>query len=118
MKEAPIIGMSKSNNLFFIWSNFRKLREVHAPPLPPPLCPLPLLYNIIIVSFNLASPAANFWARRMFCLRFHQQVMKTSTNKRANSEPNAMPILAPTDKWGPHSGSPGIPHSPSLPVKL
>lgn len=32
--------------------------------------------------------------------------------------PSPMPIFAPTDRWDPHLGNPGIPHRPALSVKL
>jgi hypothetical protein len=43
-------------------------------------------------------PAANFWARRMFCRLFHQHAAKTTRKRIAKSTPKAMPILAATDR--------------------
>lgn len=76
-----------------------------------------------IVLFSLDSclhflPAANLLARRMFWRLFHQHAANTTRNRIAKSTPKAMPIFAATDRWGPHSRNPGIPHSPALSVKL
>ena len=79
------------------------------------ICTLCIEISKIYYSFL---PAANFWPRIMFCLLFHQHAANTTRNRKATSTPKAMPIFAATDKWGPHSRKPGIPHNPALSVKL
>lgn len=59
--------------------------------------------NSLLLDFRIGScshllPAANFCARRMFCLLFHQHAANTTRNKKAKSTPKAIPIFAATDK--------------------
>lgn len=39
-------------------------------------------------------------------------------SKNIIKAPNAIPILAPAERCGPHPGRPGIPQRPALSVKL
>lgn len=59
-----------------------------------------------------------FWARRIFCRLFQQQTAKVIMSKNIIKAPNAIPILAPAERCGPHPGRPGIPQRPALSVKL
>lgn len=57
-------------------------------------------------------------ARRIFCRLFHQHAEQITISSNDNNAPKAMPTLAPTERWGPQVGSPGMPQSPALSVKL
>lgn len=73
--------------------------------------------NLISASIWMYLPAS-CRARRIFCCLFHQHTEQITISSNDNNAPKAMPTLAPTERWGPQVGSPGMPQSPALSVKL
>lgn len=61
---------------------------------------------------------AILWERRIFCRLFHQHVKQVAISTRATRDASPMPILAPTERCGPHVANPGMPQRPELSVKL